>query len=163
MNLPAEGLTSSSTSSPIERRWSMPRGTQCHMAPTSKVGRDWCLGARFRGASVAAEARDVQPVRWSQRDAPRFTVTRVRRTCRASRPSPKQTPLHSAAPQYVLRRALTRRSERAEVNKSSANPDPYGNFPDTSRAQMPSPRRGEVNGTPHGLPRPGKTNRKHTG
>ena len=124
---------------------------------------DRYLGARFRGASVAAEARDVQPVRWSQRDAPRFTVTRVRRTCRASRPSPKQTPLHSAAPQYVLRRALTRRSERAEVNKSSANPDPYGNFPDTSRAQMPSPRRGEVNGTPHGLPRPGKTNRKHAG
>ena len=38
----------------------MPRGTQCHMAPTSKVGRDWCLGARFRGASVAAEARDAE-------------------------------------------------------------------------------------------------------
>ena len=45
---------------------------------------------------------------------------------RASRPPPKQTPLHSAAPQYVLRRALTRRSERAEVNKASADLDSCG-------------------------------------
>ena len=51
----------------------MPRGTQCHMAPTSKVGRDWCLGARFRGASVAAtEARQTD----TQKSTGRPTVYR---------------------------------------------------------------------------------------
>ena len=117
----------------------MPRGTQCHMAPTSKVGRDWCLGARFRGASVAAtEARQTDTR--SQRDAPRFTVARVRRTCRASRPPPKRTTLHLAAPQFVLHTEATR-SERAEVNQASAHLASCGNFPDTSRPQMASPRR----------------------
>ena len=199
----------------------MPRGTQCHVAPIPEVGRDRCLGARFRGASVAAaEGRNRRcpgPVRGSRcRDsAGRRCPGPVRGSrCRdsAGRRCPGPVPGHwcpgtgplvaghwwpatgarplvpghwcpatvrgsrcgrARCPRSPLRkwaggrarsdalaellgrlpserfctrprpvhRALATRSERAEVNKASARLDSCGNFPDTSRPQMPSPRR----------------------